>query len=629
MEPIFIYFNKVKFDNSNSKTFTVTFSDGDALNGVLFKKTNDYYITSMTSSITIEKDFTELQDYDNIKKLSDIANAYLNNGINHFKKPPMLSSSIFYERYNKDLVEDETKQASSTVEISFIDLKTKHKNAVKVYSRYEKLKIFGLQFSNSNLLYNIDLVTENEQLYLNKKLQLRQSKNYLVRSALRKTYSDNVILMKYNEQYYAIYFPIAKYWLNRKKEISKQQFDREILTHRFVYNSFFTDLSRNPSFLITFREDAMSHLFPVFWGQDYIKIYPTTEIWFTPSLYEKLKTKMTFGPSITLSDLDSFNFRHKFSFLGTGKKFYSFVNRNGSLRWTLTANDFMLLQDDIKITTDVADMQSIFNFSSDFNSNGTVTVKMKSPENLKKQLQSNELNLLQSNEINTRSLTFAYENFFLYDLENMIVPTFTTELQQEFNIYDLIYFSGEQKDKLHLIKPKNKLKFQLDKDVYKRQMKFEIAKVHKKKTFNVGGDYISNLSILKTEKSGIGKKRKMEIEIVDELPILGISNSEFNSLNPIYISINSDNVISKLLQYKKNRFRFVLNTLSFSSNIVNDTDVIVITANGLSDIKQALIIKDNKPILEDTLGVCFVNEIPEWKIFKGASKRLQVVFSDS
>ena len=289
----------------------------------------------------------------------------------------------------------------------------------------------------------------------------------------------------------------------------------------------------------------------------------------------------------------------------------------------------MLLQDDIKITTAVADMQSIFNFSSDFNSNRTVTVKIKSPENLKKQLQSDELNFLQSNEINTRFLTFAYENFFLYDLENMIVPTFTTELQQEFNIYGLIYFSGEQKDKLHLIKPKNKLKFQLDKDIYKKQMKFEIAKVHKKKTFNIGGNHISNLSILKTEKSSIGKKRKMEIEIVDEIPILGISNSEFNCLNPIYISINSDNVISKLQLYKKKRFRFVLNTLSFSSNIVNDTDVIVITANGLSDIKQALIIKDNKPILEDTLGVCFVNEIPEWKIFKGASKRLQVVFSDS
>ena len=211
----------------------------------------------------------------------------------------------------------------------------------------------------------------------------------------------------------------------------------------------------------------------------------------------------------------------------------------------------------------------------------------------------------------------------------MIKPTFTTELQKHFYIYGLIYFSGEQKDKLHLIRPKNKLKFRLVKDIYKKQMKFEIAKVHEKKTFNVDGDYIWNLSILTTEKTGIGQKRKMELEIVDEIPILGIQNSEFNVLNPIYISINSDNIISRLRLYKNNKFRFVLNNLVFSSNLTNQTDVIIVAVNGLADAKQALIIKDNKPILESTLGVCFLNEIPEWKIVKGASKRVQVVFSDS
>ena len=211
----------------------------------------------------------------------------------------------------------------------------------------------------------------------------------------------------------------------------------------------------------------------------------------------------------------------------------------------------------------------------------------------------------------------------------MIKPTFTTELQKQFYIYGLIHFSGKQKDKLHLIRPKNKLKFQLAKDIYKKQMKFEIAKVHEKKTFNVDGDYIWNLSILTTEKTGIGQKRKMKVEIVDEIPILGIQNSEFNVLNPIYISINSDNIISKLQLYKNNRFRFVLNNFVFSSNLTNQTDVIIIAVNGLADAKQALIIKDNKPILESTLGVCFLNEILEWDIVKGTSKRLQVVFSDS
>ena len=210
----------------------------------------------------------------------------------------------------------------------------------------------------------------------------------------------------------------------------------------------------------------------------------------------------------------------------------------------------------------------------------------------------------------------------------MIKPTFTTELQQEFNIYGLIYFSGDQKNKLHLIRPKSKLKFQFEKDNYKKEIKFELAKVHKKKTFNVVGDYISNFSILRTEKIGARYKRKIQIELVDEISILGIQNLEFNVLNPIYISINSDSIISKLQLYKNNRFRFVLRSLLFSSNIVNDTDVIIITSNGLSNTKQALITKNNRPTLESTLGVCFLNEISEWNIVKGASKRVQVVFTD-
>ena len=629
MEPIFIYFNKIAFDNNgSSKTFTLSFSDGDALEGVLFKKTNDYYVTSMICSITIEKDFKELKDYDNIKKISDIANSYLKNGINYFKKSPKLSSSIFYKTLNEDLVEDETKQLLSTPTIPFIDLNTKKRNLVKVYSSYEKLKIYGLKFSNKYLVYNLDLVTENGQLYIEKKVQLRRSKRLLINNALYKTYSDNLILIKYNNEYRALYLPIAKYHFNRKSEISKQLFDRERLTHNFVYNSFFVDLTSYPPYIITVQESSLSSRYPIFWGQNYIKIYPNTEVYFTPSLYQKLKTKMTFGPLITLTDVESFNLRSKYSWFGTNKKFYTFVNKNPNSTWSFSADDFNLLDDDIKTTTSVEDIKNIFNFNSNFD-NTTVTLKMKSPKDVNEKMQSDELNFLQSHKINANSLTYAHENFFLYDLENIIQPTFTTELQQEFNIYGLIYFSGEQKDKLDLVKPKNKLKFQLDKDIYKKQMKFEIAKVHKKKTFNVVSDYVSNFSILRTEKSGIGNKRKMKNEIVDEIPILGIQNSEFNVLNPIYISINSNNIISRLQLYRNNKFRFVLNTLLFSSNIVNNTDVIIVTSNGLRETKQALIIKNNTPTLESTLGVCFLNEIPEWNIVKDASKRVQVVFSDS
>ena len=576
MEPIFIYFDKVKFDNSSLKTFTITFSDGDLLDGVLFKKTNDYYITSMTSSITIEKDLKELKDYDNIKKISDIANEYLKNGINHFKSLPPLSSSIFYSKINEDLVQDKTKEALSIVEIAFIDLNTKNRNSVQVYSPYENLKIYGLRFSNKYLLYNLDFITEKDELYINKKVQLCRSKRLLINDRIRKTYSENLIMIKYNGRHEILYFPIAKYHYNRKKQISTSQFNQEILTHLFVYKSFFVDLASYPPFIITLEEIKMSSKFPIFLGQQNFMIYPNTEVFFTPSLYEKLKTKITFGSLITLTDLEIFNIRHRYSFFGKNKNFYTFVNKNPNKKWTFKAEDFTLLDDDTKITTPIGDMQSIFNFNSNFNNGTTKTLKVKSPENVIQKLQSDELNFLQSHKINTKSLTYAHENFFLYDLENMIKPAFTTELQQEFNIYGLIYFSGDQKNKLHLIRPKSKLKFQFDKDIYKKEMKFELAKVHKKKTFNVVDDYISNFSMLKTEQNGIGYKRKVQMELVDEISILGIQNLEFNVLNPIYISINSDSIISKLQLYKSNRFRFVLRTLLFSSNIVNDTDVIII-----------------------------------------------------
>ena len=430
MEPIFIYFDKVTFDNADttSNTFTLLFSDGDALDGVLFKKTNYYYITSMICSVTIEKDFKELKDYDNIKKISDIANDYLKNGINHFKKSAKLSSSIFYKGLTEELVEDETKQPLSTVTIPFIDLNTKKRNLVKVYSAYQKLKIYGLKFSNKYLTYNLNLITENEQLFIEKKVQLRTSARLLINDAIFKTYSDNLILMKYNNRFRAVCLPIAKHHYNRKKEISKAAFDQERKTHLFFYNSFFVDLTSYPPYVISIVDT--SSRYPIHLTNKFIKIHPNTEIYFTPSLYEKLKNKMAFGASITLRDRELADLRNQYSWLGTNKKFYSFINKDPNATWSFSADDFNLLDDNIKITTDVIDMKNIFDFNNNFNNSTSLTFKVKSPTNVDKKLQSDQLNFLQSNKINTNSLTYAHENFFLYNLENMIQPTFTTEFNK-------------------------------------------------------------------------------------------------------------------------------------------------------------------------------------------------------
>ena len=122
-------------------------------------------------------------------------------------------------------------------------------------------------------------------------------------------------------------------------------------------------------------------------------------------------------------------------------------------------------------------------------------------ENLSGQSYKNKIKNL-SKKVNLKSLTHTYENFFLYDLENIIKPTFVTEVQKEFSIYRLISFSGETKknNKLDLIKPGENLKFELIDDVYKNSLSFELGNVHTKKSFNVVSNKVFNFAILQTEK---------------------------------------------------------------------------------------------------------------------------------
>ena len=123
----------------------------------------------------------------------------------------------------------------------------------------------------------------------------------------------------------------------------------------------------------------------------------------------------------------------------------------------------------------------------------------------------------------------------------------------------------------------------------------------------------------------VGQKRAINEQIIDSIEILGIQNSDYNFLNPIYISITSNSLIQKLTKYRKYRYRFVLQSLLFSSNIENDTDAIFRTCDGLNNANTALVDLDFKNIL----GICYLNQIKDWVLIKSQSKRSQAVFTDS
>ena len=63
----------------------------------------------------------------------------------------------------------------------------------------------------------------------------------------------------------------------------------------------------------------------------------------------------------------------------------------------------------------------------------------------------------------------------------------------------------------------------------------------------------------------------------------------------------------------------------FNSNFTNETDVIFVCCDGLSNAKEALINSQIKKVL----GVTYLFKVPNWSLAKGQTKRLQAIFVDS
>ena len=63
----------------------------------------------------------------------------------------------------------------------------------------------------------------------------------------------------------------------------------------------------------------------------------------------------------------------------------------------------------------------------------------------------------------------------------------------------------------------------------------------------------------------------------------------------------------------------------FSSNFTNETDVIFLCCDGLSNAKEALINCELKKVL----GVTYLSKVPNWSLAKGQTKRSQFLLTQS
>ena len=95
---------------------------------------------------------------------------------------------------------------------------------------------------------------------------------------------------------------------------------------------------------------------------------------------------------------------------------------------------------------------------------------------------------------------------------------------------------------------------------------------------------ITNFSILSVE-------RQNKMVIADKFIIEGFQNFEqYLKINPISIQINDFEIENKLLFYaNKYKYRFIVNSILFSSSVQKDTNAIFIITNGLNNAKEYLI----------------------------------------
>ena len=200
-------------------------------------------------------------------------------------------------------------------------------------------------------------------------------------------------------------------------------------------------------------------------------------------------------------------------------------------------------------------------------------------------------------------------NLALYDASSIIEETFVQRFNKQIQLYGFISIPFVHTKKNHLISLKNLLPFRVNKDVQKENLSFELGYLEKEDDISTTDKKIHNLSIVCIEN-----KRPMPI-IEKEVTIEALQAfDKYQKLNPIDIKITDSDVFKELI-YKKNqriKYRFIPNSILFSSSVQEETEIIFLTVTGLNEARDIFI--NGK--LYKASGCIFTNEIEGWDNLK-------------
>ena len=200
-------------------------------------------------------------------------------------------------------------------------------------------------------------------------------------------------MVKLGRWFFPIFIPISKYYFKRKATISKQKFEHEKQTHNFIQRAIFDGFRYH--FVVTKDKSRISARYPIWIGQNNFTISAGVALYFTPSLYNKLKSKLTFTGRILIRNDELEDIKQKLNNSKTfnTKTFFIFRSRDSNATWEFNIDDFTIPNYNINIESSGDRKQDVFNFMSEKTS---LSEKVKAPKDLTEKLESKELTLLKS-----------------------------------------------------------------------------------------------------------------------------------------------------------------------------------------------------------------------------------------
>ena len=159
------------------------------------------------------------------------------------------------------------------------------------------------------------------------------------------------------------------------------------------------------------------------------------------------------------------------------------------------------------------------------------------------------------------------------------------------------------------------LTFNILYDVKQENIRLQLENILKSEKIEMVDSKITNFLILSIKKQNTyNRKRKMQSKIIDEFKTEGLQNfNQYLKINPIAIQIVESEIQNKLLFYSKNyKYRFIANSLLFSSSIQKDTNAIFNVTNGLNDANEILI---NRKLFQGIAAI-YISKIDGWKNIK-------------